>query len=108
MRDLGLVQPADLAPQATGELIGDAVGRDSSRDWPATSSMVSSTDPSLALMTWPTCGTMTPARSAITASSASCSTALNSEAAGLVSPTPRNRMPRQARYSRSASRWSEP
>ena len=80
----------------------------SSRDRPATRSMVSRTDPSTALMTWPTCGTATPARSAITPSSASCSTALNSEAAGLVSPTPRNRMPRQARYSRSASRWSEP
>ena len=70
--------------------------------------MVSSADPSPALMTWPTRGTATPARSAITPSSASCSTALNSEAAGLVSPTPRSRMPRQARYSRSASRWSEP
>jgi len=70
--------------------------------------MVSSTDPSFALMTWPTCGTATPARSAITASSASCSTAASSEAAGLVSPTPRSRTPRQARYSRSASRWSEP
>ena len=75
-----------------------------SRDVPATRSMVSSTDPSPALMTWPTCGTATPARSVITPSSASCSTALTSEAAGLVSPTPRSRMPRQARYSRSASR----
>ena len=52
--------------------------------------MVSSTDPSPALMTWPTCGTATPARSAITPSSASCSTALTSEAAGLVSPTRRS------------------
>jgi hypothetical protein len=28
VRDPGLVQPADLAPQAAGELIGDAIGRD--------------------------------------------------------------------------------
>jgi hypothetical protein len=53
-------------------------------------------------------GAKTPARSAMTPTRAWCSTAWNSDAAGRVSPTLRSRTARYARYSRSASRWSEP
>ena len=75
-----------------------------SRELPSTRSIASSADPSAVLITWRTAGTSTPARSAMTAASAWCSTAWMSEAAGRASPTSRSRMNRYARYSRSASR----
>ena len=75
-----------------------------SRELPSTRSITSSADPSAVLITCRTAGTATPARSAMTAASAECSTAWMSEAAGRVSPTSRSRMNRYARYSRSASR----
>jgi hypothetical protein len=53
-------------------------------------------------------GVDTPARSAIIPTRAWRSTAWKSEAAGRVSPTFRSRTARYARYSRSASRWSDP
>ena len=65
-----------------------------SRERPSTRSIASSADPSAVLITWRTAGTATPARSAMTAASAWCSTAWMSEAAGRVSPMSRSRMNR--------------
>ena len=62
-----------------------------SRELPSTRSMASTADPSAVLTTCRTAGTVTPARSAITATSAWCSAAWISDAAGRVSPTSRSR-----------------
>ena len=64
---------------------------------PSTRSMTSSAVPPPALITRSTRGTRTPARSAITAMRAWCSTARMTEAAGQVSPTLRSRANRYAR-----------
>ena len=66
--------------------------------------MASTADPSAVVITCRTAGTATPARPAITATSAWCSAAWISDAAGRVSPTSRSRTNRQARYNKSASR----
>ena len=66
-------------------------GGSRSREQPSTRSMASRADPSAVLTTWRTAGTATPARSAMTAARAWCSTAWMSEAAGLVSPRSRSR-----------------
>ena len=68
-----------------------------SSELPSTRSMTSSAVPPPALITWSTRGTRTPARSAITAMRAWCSTARMTEAAGQVSSTLRSRANRYAR-----------
>ena len=90
----------------TSSLILSAGSRSSGL--PSTRSMASNAVPSAALITRSTRGTRTPACCAIVPTRAWCSTAWISEAAGRVSPTSRSRANRYARYSRSASRWSEP
>ena len=95
VRDPRPVQPIHLFPQLPEHRVADALAPGiRSRELPSTRSIASSADPSAVLITWRTAGTATPARSAMTAASAWCSTAWMSEAAGRVSPTSRSRMNR--------------